>query len=289
MYIYVNIYIYKIYICNDNSGNNNNNNKYNSNSNDNRDNIKNKDTTVTTTTTTTTNTTTTTTTTNNNNNNNNNDNDNIGSNNNNNPRTRKQRKRNIIWFNLPFSKNIATKTGRYFLNLIDKAVPRDHKFHKSFNRNNIKVSYSCMPNIKSAINSHNRKILNPPVNNQSRTCKCISKTDCPLQENCLSKNTLYQADISSENFQTKIYYGISEAKFKTRYSNHKKSFNHEKQKNDTQLSDDLWKIKASKEEPVLVWKILGQYQPCNVNTKRCLLCLNETLQITVYRGNNMLN
>ena len=42
-----------------------------------------------------------------------------------------------------------------------------------FNRNNIKVSYSCMPNIKWAINSHNRKILHPPVNNQTRTCNCI--------------------------------------------------------------------------------------------------------------------
>ena len=62
-----------------------------------------------------------------------------------------------------------------------------------------------------------------------------------------------------------------------------------KHKNDTQLSNGLWKIKASKEEPVLVWKILGQYQPCNVNTKRCLLCLNEKLQIAIHRGNNMLH
>ena len=118
-----------------------------------------------------------------------------------------------------------------------KHFPQHQKFHKIFNRNNIKVSYSCMPNIKSAINSHNRKILHSPVNNQSRTCNCINKTACPLQEKCLSENTLYQADISSGNFQTKIYYGISETKFKTRYSNHKKSFNHEKHKNDTQLSN----------------------------------------------------
>ena len=146
-----------------------------------------------------------------------------------------------------------------------------------------------MPNIKSAINLHHRKILHPPVNNQSRTCNCIDKTDCLLQEKSLSENTLYQVDISSENFQTKINYGISETKFKTRYSNHKESFNHEKDKNDTQLSNELWKIKASKEEPVLVWKILGQYQPYNVNTKPCLLCLNEKLQIAIYRWSNMLN
>ena len=82
--------------------------------------------------------------------------------------------------------------------------------------------------------------------------------------------------------KTIIYYGISETKFKTRYSNHEKSFNHEKHKNDTQLSNELWKIKVSKEEPVLVWEILGQSQPYNVSRKRCLLCLNEKLQIAFY-------
>ena len=129
-----------------------------------------------------------------------------------------------------------------------------------FNRKNVKISYSCIPNIKSAIISHNRKILYPPVNNQRRTCNCIDKTDCSLQEKCLSENTLCETDISSENVQKKIYYGISETNFKTRYSNHKKSFNHKNHKNDTQLLNVLWKVKSSKEEPVLMWKILGQYQ-----------------------------
>ena len=32
--------------------------------------------------------------------------------------------------NPPFSKNVATRIGRYFLNLIEKHFPRDHKFHK---------------------------------------------------------------------------------------------------------------------------------------------------------------
>ena len=100
---------------------------------------------------------------------------------------------------------------------------------------------------------------------------------------------LYQADISSEKFQAKIYYDISGTKLRPRFSNYKKSFNYEKHKKDTQLLNEVWKIKASKEEPVSVWKILEQYQPYNVNTKRCLLCLNEKLQIAIYRGNNMLN
>ena len=53
------------------------------------------------------------------------------------------RKRNIIWFNPPFSKSVSTKIGHYFLNLLDKHFPKNHNFHSIFNRNNVKVSYSC--------------------------------------------------------------------------------------------------------------------------------------------------
>ena len=59
----------------------------------------------------------------------------------------------------------------------------------------MKVSYSCIQNIKLAINSHNRKILHQPLNNQSRTCTCINKTECPLY--LLSENIPYYAHISS--------------------------------------------------------------------------------------------
>ena len=61
----------------------------------------------------------------------------------------RQRKRNIIWFNPPFSKSVVTKIGKTFLRLIDRYFPPHHKLHKLFNRNNVKVSYSCMPNVKS--------------------------------------------------------------------------------------------------------------------------------------------
>ena len=60
----------------------------------------------------------------------------------------KRRKRKIIWFNPPYSKNVSTKVGNQFLKLINKHFPRHHKFYKLFNKNNVKVSYSCMPNMK---------------------------------------------------------------------------------------------------------------------------------------------
>ena len=49
---------------------------------------------------------------------------------------------------LPYNKYVTTKLGKFFSSLIDKHFLSLHKLHKSFNRNNVKVSYSCLPNIK---------------------------------------------------------------------------------------------------------------------------------------------
>ena len=87
----------------------------------------------------------------------------------------KRRKTKIIWFNPPYSKNVSTKVGNQFLKLINKHFPRHHKFYKLFNKNNVKVSYNCMPNMKNIINMHNKKIINPRKANIVRTCKCIRK------------------------------------------------------------------------------------------------------------------
>ena len=44
----------------------------------------------------------------------------------------------------------------------------------------------------------------------------------------------------------KKYYGTSESRFKQRYGNHKKSFNHEKHRADTELSKEYWRLKERK-------------------------------------------
>ena len=69
-------------------------------------------------------------------------------------------KRKIIWFNPPFSKNVSTKIGKSFLSLLDLHFPKNHIYSSIFNRNKIKLSYSCMQNIKSIINNHNMNVLN---------------------------------------------------------------------------------------------------------------------------------
>ena len=68
---------------------------------------------------------------------------------------RRNRGRKIIWYNSPFSKNVKTNIAKQFLHLLDKHFGRNHKYHKIFNRNNVKISDSCMDNVKNIISSHN--------------------------------------------------------------------------------------------------------------------------------------
>ena len=64
-------------------------------------------------------------------------------------------KKNIIWFNPLFSRNVSKKIGKHFLNLLDKHLLQNHRLHKIFNRNSVKVRYSCTKNMKTIINNHN--------------------------------------------------------------------------------------------------------------------------------------
>ena len=45
------------------------------------------------------------------------------------------RQRNIIWYNLPYSRNVETKVEKCFLSLIDQHFPKSNPLHKIFNRN----------------------------------------------------------------------------------------------------------------------------------------------------------
>jgi hypothetical protein len=85
----------------------------------------------------------------------------------------RSRPRNKIWYNPPFCKSVVTNVGRKFLTFINKHFHKHPKLSKIFNRNNIKISYSCMPNLKSIIKAHNSKILSKVVPKQKITCATV--------------------------------------------------------------------------------------------------------------------
>ena len=76
------------------------------------------------------------------------------------PETKKRsRKRNIIWYNPPFDRNVKTNIGKELLKILDKCFPISSNLHKILNRNTVKISYSCMPNVKSIIEGNNKKLF----------------------------------------------------------------------------------------------------------------------------------
>ena len=54
-------------------------------------------------------------------------------------------------------KCVSTNVAKAFLKLVTKHFPKSHKLHKLFNRNTVKVSYSCMNNMSKVIKRHNKK------------------------------------------------------------------------------------------------------------------------------------
>ena len=101
-----------------------------------------------------------------------------------------------------------------------------------------------MPNLKAKIDGHSKKILENTPPPKTKLCNCLKKENCPMRGACLTENVLYYARISCDNetYKSKLYKGICETTFKKRYANHKKSFNAEKNKNDTKLSIEYWKL-----------------------------------------------
>jgi len=150
---------------------------------------------------------------------------------------KKNRKRKIIWFNPPFSSNVPTNIGKVFLKQLDKHFLPGHKLRPICNRNWVKISYSCMPNIASIIKSHSTKLTAPESMNENPawTCNCRRGTKCPLNGECLKNCIVYQATFKSENKQA-TYFGFCATTFKARYNNHTLLFRHQQKSASTDLS-----------------------------------------------------
>ena len=130
--------------------------------------------------------------------------------------TPKIEKRKIIWFNPPFSLNASTNIGKKVFSLFGEHFPKMHQLHKLFNCNNVKVSYSSLPNFKSVINGHNKNILNEKE--KPSPCNYRDKTPCVLKRNCQHENLVYFYKVSATDIKQnhRHYIGLTEHTFKDR-------------------------------------------------------------------------
>ena len=150
-----------------------------------------------------------------------------------------KRTRKIIWFNPPFTQTVKTNVAKLFFRLLDKHFPKSHLLHKIFNRNTIKVSYSCMNNVSQIIKQHNRNVSNKKEK-QTNPCNCRNKNECPLNGNCKVQNVIYKCTVSAtQKFKQRVYLGIAKGNWNQRFYNPRQSFKDKKHKNDTALPNYL--------------------------------------------------
>ena len=96
----------------------------------------------------------------------------------------KKTRRKITCFNPPYSKNVATNIGKKFFTLLSACFPANNKLYKIINKNTIKLSYSCMSNIKQSIANHNKAILSKEEAYIAYTDPSLKRTlfNLPTQE-----------------------------------------------------------------------------------------------------------
>ena len=143
--------------------------------------------------------------------------------------------------------------------------PRDHQLYKIFNRNKLKLSYSCISSMSSVIQQHNYKALSTIKN---RLCNCRNKDNCHHDGKCLQTfGIVYKADVIV-NKDNHIYYGANDGEFKSRYNNHANSFRHRHYKQGTELLKHMWKLQEKGISSTVKWRVVTYASTCRCGSRR---------------------
>ena len=200
--------------------------------------------------------------------------------------TQRKRKRNIIWFCPPWSDIIATNIGGRFLKILRKWFPKENILNKLFNKNTVKISYACLPNINSFITARNMKLQNN--SSSASICNCRGGVIvCPVNGRCTETDVVYKVDIITHN-NASTYIGSTQY-FKERFHQHMLSLRHEKYKNSTSLSTHIWDLKEKHINFTLKWRIIAKAKSYNPEAKKCYLCIAEKAKILYHNGEGLIN
>ena len=111
--------------------------------------------------------------------------------------------------------NVKTNIWKTFLQPLSKHFAKDHQMHKIFIKDKVKISYSCMKNTISVLSIHNKNMLNPKQTTFG--CNCRNKDNSPINGECLTPNTKYLPDITTDSSDHKFYCGTSVITFNQLY------------------------------------------------------------------------
>ena len=163
---------------------------------------------------------------------------------------------------------MRTNIGEQFLKLIDKNFPKNHPLNKVINRNTVKISYRCMPNMKQKIAKHNVKVQKGETDTQTHYgCNCSGVMGpCPLQGNCLVPSVVYRAEVTDDSNST-TYTGLTCNTFKQRFYGHRQSFNNRTSEHSSTLSSHIWRLKDNNDNYDVKWNIVGRASEFNPVTK----------------------
>ena len=210
----------------------------------------------------------------------------------------------------PFNLEAKHNLGPSFKKLVNDSFPKGHILHKIFNKNTLKLSYKCMPNMRKIISAHNSKILReeqvkeaakepqehqepqepkepaeqqveapkkrgrkPKKENTNCNCKAKGET-CPLGGQCLTDKLVYRAKVEDQNGNKEYYTGLTANSFKKRLYGHNSDFKN-RENDGTRLSTHVWNLKDSNLNFDIDWEIAARAEPYNPATKKCQLCLTE--------------
>ena len=148
-----------------------------------------------------------------------------------------------------------------------------------------------MPNMKSVNQNHNAYSLSKHTTSvAARSCSCRQKSECPLNNECLSECLVYKAAVWQAPSQiNKCYHGTCEKTFNERYNQHTTTFRNKSKQKSTGLSKHIWELKGNSIQHQISWDIASRTRPYSGCTGKRDLCLTEKLMIAKADSSSLLN
>ena len=119
-------------------------------------------------------------------------------------------------------------------------------------------------------------------------CNCRKKEECQMEVNPQVNAAVYKCDVTRP-LPKKVYLGLAEGEWKSRFYNQKLSFKHKRYSNKATLSSYTCHLESVSSETLnLKWPVLRCIPPYSNISKKCLLCLYEKLEIFTYQNQKKL-